>query len=94
MGVSEMTPDELAAEKYAVDNEQATLNIERIKSAVLFGCQHVRTSAEWKAMDLVVRKAIGVSGAYEADIYTPAAMSDLDNALSELDRIRKEGESG
>ena len=62
--------------------------------AFLAGCQHVRTSAEWKAMELVVRKAIGVSGAYEADIYTPAAMSDLDNALAELDRIRKEGESG
>jgi len=48
--------DEADAERYAVNNEQATLNIERIKDAVLFGCAHVR--AELDAEVSMLRKAL------------------------------------
>lgn len=84
--------DEKAATKFADEwaKEVDGNRDYRLVRAFLAGCSHVRTSAEWKAMNAVAVEAKNV-----LDLVAPGySKAVLESALKFLDRIRKEGESG
>lgn len=103
--------DEKAANEYANEPnsiDEFTLGDKLLmRAAFLAGCAHVRTSAEWKAMEKVIisaRRGIWIcecscDSAYtERGMHEPNAhcgeMDDLKVELNELYRARKEGKEG
>lgn len=99
---ADMTPDELAAEKYASHDKDCTckgvaFSPEQYR-AFLDGCQSVRTSAEWRAMERLVDAAREVVQHPEFDCANESfgtLLDELQEALvaakSELDSVRGEG---
>lgn len=63
----------------------------RYHNGFLAGCQHARTSAEWKALE---RLRDEVQREWDDEGCLPTGIEIALSALRKLDRIRKEGESG